>query len=92
MENSYLEIQSNVGINCRKSNCMVIHPSELHMIYAVGALLVVKTVDSENDQFYKGHYSLITNVTCSNNGSLICSGEAYEPQSEETAALIVWDF
>jgi hypothetical protein len=89
---NYLEIQSNIGINCRKNNCMVIHPSEMHMIYAVGALLVVKSVESEQDKFLKGHYANITCVACSVNGTLIASGETHDPLSEESAALIVWDF
>lgn len=71
---------------------MVIHPSEMHMIYSVGALLVVKSVDSENDKYLRGHYSNITYVTCSKNGSLIGSGEAHDPESDDSAALIVWDF
>jgi len=48
---NYLEVEGNIGINCRTNNCMVIHPSELHMIYAVGSLLVVKSVESENDKY-----------------------------------------
>ena len=88
----YLEVQSNIGINCRKPNCMTIHPSEMHMIYAVGCMLVVKSVDSETDRYLPGHYSIITTVTCSYDGNLLASGEAYDHESEQTAALIVWDF
>lgn len=91
MEN-YLEVLNNMGINCRTQNCMVIHPSEMHMIYAVGSLLVVKSVDSEQDRYLKGHAGMITSVTCSSNGNLVASGEQHDPSSEEAAALIVWDF
>jgi len=58
MEN-YIEVQNNIGINCKEINCMVVHPSEMHMIYAAGALLIIKSIDSEQDRYLKGHYSVI---------------------------------
>ena len=49
--NNYLEVFGNIGINCHSARCMAIHPSEMHMFYAVGSLLVVKSVDSEHDRY-----------------------------------------
>lgn len=72
---NYLEIEGNIGINCRTSNCMVIHPSELHMIYAVGSLLVVKSVDSDHDKYLQGHSSRINYITISKHGNLMGSAE-----------------
>ena len=87
-----MEVDGNIGMNCRTNNCMVIHPAELHMIYAVGSLLVVKSVDSDRDRYLVGHSSSITYITVSKNGNLIGSAETQDSKSEELAALIVWDF
>lgn len=91
-EESYLELEANIGINCSTKNCLEIHPSELYMIYAVGSLVVIKSVDGEKDKFLKGHAAKVNYITCSRQGNLICSGEAHDLRSSESAALIVWDF
>jgi WD40 repeat protein len=62
------------------------------MIYAVGALIVVKSVDEQKDRFLKGHTSTVTVITVSGRGSMIASGETHDQRSEECAALIIWDF
>jgi WD40 repeat protein len=71
---------------------MIIHPSELHMIYAVGSLLCVKSVDQDKDRYLYGHSSRINYITVSKHGNLLGSGETQDIRSEEQAALIVWDF
>ena len=70
---------------------MAIHPSEMHMLYGVGSMLVIKSVDSE-DRYMSGHSSIINYITVSNSGNLVATGESFDPSSEESAALIVWDF
>ena len=75
-----------------KKNCLVIHPSELYMIYSVGSLLVVKSVDDTPDRFLEGHTGKINYIAVSKQGNLVASGEAHELKSDECAALIVWDF
>lgn len=72
-----------MGLNCRAAHCMVIHPSEMHMIYAVGSVLVVKSVESEADRYLRGHSALVTFVTVSKSGSLMASGEQFNLGSEE---------
>ena len=71
---------------------MVIHPSEMFMLYAVGSLLVVKSVDDQKDKYLKGHTGKINYITVSNRGDLVGTGEAHDIKSFEIAALIVWDF
>ena len=88
----YLDIEANIGLNCRTKKCICIHPSELYMIYAVGALVVVKSVDDQKDKFLKGHTSSVSVLTVSKGGSLIASGETHDLQSQESGALIIWDF
>jgi WD40 repeat protein len=89
---NYLEIEGNIGINCRSSNCMVIHPSELHMVFAVGSLIVVKSVEHERDRYLYGHTARVNYITISNNGNLMGSAETQDIRTAEQAALIVWDF
>ena len=79
-------------MNCRTPNCLVIHPKEMHMIYAVGSLLVVKSVMDEKDRYLVGHGSTITYINSSKSGNLLCSGETQDVKKEEIASLIVWDF
>jgi len=62
------------------------------MIYAVGAMVVVKSVDDSKDKYMKGHTSSVTCISVSRRGSMIASGETYDLNSEECAALIIWDF
>ena len=62
---NYLEVESNIGLNCKTAKCMAIHPDEQHMIYAIGSLLVLKSVDSEKDRYLQGHAAPITYITVS---------------------------
>jgi len=62
------------------------------MIYAVGSLLVIKSVDGEKDKYLKGHNARIACIQISKQGNLMASGETQDIRSEENAALIVWDF
>ena len=71
---------------------MVIHPSEMFMLYAVGSLLVVKSVDDQKDKYLKGHTGKINYIAVSKRGDLVGTGEVHDIKSSEVAALIVWDF
>ena len=62
------------------------------MIFAVGSLVVVRSVSDEKDKFLKGHTSIVNCLAVSQRGNLMASGEAHEPSSVDSAALIVWDF
>lgn len=57
---------------------MVIHPSELFMIYSVGSLLVVKSVDGSKDKYLRGHNCRINYLTLSKYGNLMASAEVHE--------------
>ena len=34
---------------------MIVHPSDLHMIWAIGRTVVIKSIDQERNQYLKGH-------------------------------------
>lgn len=62
------------------------------MLYAVGSMLVIKSVDGSKDKYLRGHNSRIVFITVSKQGNLLASAECQDIRSEENAALIVWDF
>jgi len=74
----HLQLEANIGLNCATKNCLAIHPSELYMVYALGSLLVVKSVDGSKDAYLEGHTARIHCVTISQKGNLIASGEAHD--------------
>ena len=94
MDNSaeYLRLEANIGMNCISKNCLLIHPSETYMIFALGSMVVVRSVSDEKDKFLRGHSAVVNFLAVSSRGNLMASGEAHDPGSEECAALIVWDF
>lgn len=58
-------MEGNIGINCTQKNCLAIHPSELFMIYSVGSLIVIKSVDDQKDKYLRGHISRVNFITVS---------------------------
>ena len=40
-----MRVEGNIGLNSISKNLIAIHPSELHMIYAIGSQIVIKSVD-----------------------------------------------
>lgn len=88
----YMQLESNIGLNCISKNCLLIHPSETFMIFALGSMVVIKSVNDEKDKYLRGHSAIVNCLAVSKRGNLIASGEAHHYSSEETASLIVWDF
>ena len=88
----YMQLEANIGLNCISKNCLLIHPSETYMIFALGSMVVVRSVADEKDRFMRGHAAIVNCLAVSSRGNLIASGEAHDYGSEESAALIVWDF
>jgi hypothetical protein len=48
------------------------------MIYSVGSLLVVKSVDGSKDKYLRGHNCRINYLTLSKYGNLMASAEVHE--------------
>ena len=40
-----LSIIANIGFNIQTASCMIVHPSDLHFIWATGPLIVIKSID-----------------------------------------------
>lgn len=69
---------------------MVVHPSELHLFWAQGRTVVIKSVGQERNTYLKGHTGRVCQIACSNDGKVFATGELLAPGFN--AALIVWDF
>lgn len=69
---------------------MVVHPSDMHFLWATGPVLVMKSISKADNTYLKGHDGEICSIVCSNNGKLIASGEKIA--AGLNAALIVWNF
>jgi WD40 repeat protein len=89
-ETPSLNITASIGFNRSRKDCMIVHPSDMHFIWASGKLLVIKSIGKEQNTYLKGHEGYICNISCSKNGDRIATGEQVD--SGALAALIVWDF
>ena len=69
---------------------MVIHPSDMHFIWAQGRTVVIKSIDTEQNTYLKGHEGRICQIAISKTGALLATGEQMGP--ETVSAVIVWDF
>ena len=43
----HLGISASIGFNATYKDCMVIHPSDMHFIWAVGRTIVIKSIEQE---------------------------------------------
>lgn len=51
------------------------------MIYSIGSLIVVKSVDDQQNKYLKGHSARVNFITVSQQGNLLASGEVYDTSS-----------
>lgn len=90
VEESLLDITASIGFNYSRQNCICVHPSDMHFLWAQGCLLIIKSIGVEDNAYLKGHTGKISMIACSSSGDLIASGETCHQNSQ--AAVIVWDF
>jgi WD40 repeat protein len=84
---SQLHVVASIGFNSSRQNCMTIHHTDLHFLWAVGCLLVVKSIGEDQNTYLKGHEGKITTIVCSTQGDLVATGETLSG----LAACIVWN-
>jgi len=58
---------------------MVIHPSDLHFIWAQGRTVVIKSVEKAGNTYLKGHDGRICTIACSKSGKIFASGDVMGP-------------
>ena len=62
----------------------------MHILWATGSTIVIKSVDKPTNRYLKGHDGPVVGICCSQDGKLLATGEQQYPDVQ--AALIVWDF
>lgn len=90
-DSAALNITASIGFNFSRQNCMVVHPTDMHFIWAQGTILVIKSIGKDENTYLKGHVGRISTIACSKSGKIIASGD-YCRDPNDLAALIVWDF
>lgn len=86
-----LTLESAIGFNGAVVSGLQVHPNREHLIYPLGATLVIEKIAGKKTQgFLSGHNSAITVVAVSSDGRYIASGATASPN--EKAHIIVWDF
>ena len=63
---------------------------DMHFIWAQGRTVVIKSIDTEQNTYLKGHEGRICQIAISKTGALLATGEQMGP--ETVSAVIVWDF
>ncbi|KAH8618521.1 WD domain [Trypanosoma vivax] len=71
-----LTLDSVIGFGGRISNSIIAHPNGEHLIYALGACIVIQKVrDRSSSEFLYGHNDKISCLTVSSSGRYVASGQ-----------------
>ena len=90
-EEAVLNITASIGFNFSRQSCFCIHPTDMHIVWASGNVVVVKSIGKEQNSYLKGHEGKVQTITINPSGRLMATGEMCKNSSEQ-AAIIVWDF
>ncbi|KXS13951.1 WD40 repeat-like protein [Gonapodya prolifera JEL478] len=86
-----LKLKSTVAFGGTVPGGFIKHPDGVHLIYSVGANVVLEKDSKPNSQeFLQGHTNQISCVTVSRSGRLIASGQVTHMGFQ--ADIIIWDF
>jgi len=83
-------VSASIGFNCVGKDCIAIHPSDMHFLWAQGKTIVIKSVEEPDNSYLKGHEGNICIIRLSKSGNLIASGDTQAAGIQ--SAVIVWDF
>ena len=71
-----LELRTVIGQQQKFNNTFVVHPSDNFIIYALGSVIVIKSLLDLSDTYHlKGHEGQVCIITVSKSGKLLGSGE-----------------
>jgi len=73
---STLKITSSIGFNRSSNYSLVIHPSDMHVLWAQGRLLVIKSIGKTQNKYLQGHEGEICSIAVSKSGNLVATGES----------------
>ena len=79
-----------MGFQGKIKNGLALHPLNNHIIYAVGATVIIKDVHSDKQTYLRGHTDRVSVLKVSKSGKYIASGQV--AAIGEEADVIIWDF
>lgn len=71
-------------------NCVQYHPNGKHLVFSLGATVVIQNLEAKEQIFLRGHTDKITCFTISRDGKYIASGQS--THMGFIAPVKVWDF
>ena len=85
-----LELEGVIGFSGVQRHALLLHPNDAHIIYPLGATVVIRNVHDNKDQtFLQGHTDRVTCITMSKDGKLLASGQI--THMGYLAQIMVWD-
>ncbi|EPY19476.1 flagellar associated protein [Strigomonas culicis] len=86
-----LELETVIGFSGKIPNGLVMHPDGVHMLYPLGACIVIREItSSKSSDFLYGHNDAITCLAVSPSGRYIASGQSTHPGFQ--ADVCIFDF
>jgi len=85
-----LELEGVIGFSGMQKHALLLHPNDAHIIYPLGATVVIRNVHDNKDQtFLQGHTDRVTCLAMSKDGNLLASGQI--THMGYLAQIMVWD-
>ncbi|KAL0233659.1 hypothetical protein PCE1_002169 [Barthelona sp. PCE] len=85
-----IAIKHLIGYSGYVPKSTIAHPDQTHLIYPVGANIIIKNTITNEIKMLKGHDNEISCMALSKTGTLIASGQ--KTHIGFTADVIIWDF
>lgn len=84
----HLKLDAVIGINGGSKRCILMHPDNQRLIFALGYSIVVRDLISSSDTFLCGHDNCVTCIAISKDGKYLASGQVTHPGF--VADIIIW--
>ncbi|CDJ37466.1 WD domain, G-beta repeat-containing protein, putative [Eimeria tenella] len=84
----HLKLDAVIGINGGSKRCILMHPDNQRLIFALGYSIVVRDLISSSDTFLCGHDNCVTCIAISKGGKYLASGQVTHPGF--VADIIIW--
>lgn len=83
-----LELSAVIGINGTFKKCVVMHPDNQRLIFALGYSVVVRDLTTGSETFLRGHDNCVTCIAISKDGKFLASGQT--THAGFVADIIIW--
>lgn len=83
-----LELSAVIGLNGTSKKCIVMHPDNKRLIFALGYTVVVRDLTTNAETFLCGHDNCVTCIAVSKDGKFLASGQMTHPGF--VADIVIW--